>query len=116
MPHVLIIEDEVIVALDYAQLLKRARFDVEMVATVEAALDHLRASRPDVVVLDGNLRTRSTVKVAQELDNQRIPYVMCSAYPATAFAAWANPVLFIRKPCQAETLIAAVRHAVDCNP
>lgn len=112
---VLVVEDEMLIALDVQMMLQDNGYTVLGPAgTVEGALRLLDDMRPDVAVLDGNLRGRPVVPVAQRLRDLRIPFVLSSAYDILAFdgceaLAGAENV---GKPVTESRLIAALQRAL----
>ena len=81
--HILVVEDEFILALDLEQL-----FDAEgcrvlgPAATVPDALRILATEpRADAAVLDINLGGTRSVPVAEALAEQGVPFIAATAYP-----------------------------------
>ena len=67
-PRVLIVEDEVIVAIDLELCFEDAGFEVIGPAADEAeALELIESHRPDFAALDWNLRTGTSRRVAEAL-------------------------------------------------
>ncbi len=82
---ILVVEDELIVALDLAATLKDGGFQVlGPVTTVPAALQLLAQQRPDAAVLDVNLRNDLVTPVAHALREKRVPFLVVSAYSRAA--------------------------------
>ncbi len=112
---VLIVEDEILIALDIQMMLEDNGFQVVGPAgSVDSALRLLDDIRPDVAVLDGNLRGRPVVPVAQRLRSLEIPFVLSSAYDLFTFDA--SEVLAgaenVQKPISEGRLIAALQRAL----
>lgn len=112
---VLIVEDEMMIALDIQMMLEDNGYQVVGPAgSVESALRLLEDIRPDVAVLDGNLRGRPVVPVAQRLRSLEIPFVLSSAYDlftfdgSEALAGAEN----VQKPISEGRLIAALQRAL----
>jgi DNA-binding response OmpR family regulator len=81
--RVLVVEDELLIALEIEDILSAAGVEVIGPATtVGAALALLQHERPDAAVLDANLRGEWVVPVAQVLRSLKIPFVLASAYTA----------------------------------
>ena len=112
---VLIVEDEMLIALDIQMMLEDNGFQVVGPAgSVDSALRLLDDIRPDVAVLDGNLRGRPVVPVAQRLRSLEIPFVLSSAYDLFTFdgsEALAG-VENVQKPISEGRLIAALKRAL----
>jgi two-component system, response regulator PdtaR len=82
-PRVLVVEDEVIIALDLAAILRRHGCEVSaMVTTGEASIIEAEAGRPDLVLMDINLKgDMNGVQAAHEIHSRwGIPVVYLTAY------------------------------------
>lgn len=78
---ILVVEDEVFIALDLAATLEEAGYRVLGPATtVAAALRLLGQERPDAAVLDMNLRGEIVTPVARLLRQMAVPFALASAY------------------------------------
>ncbi|MBP1807713.1 response regulator [Rubellimicrobium aerolatum] len=78
---ILVVEDEVFIALDLAATLEEAGYRVLGPAgTVAAALRLLGQERPDAAVLDVNLRGEMVTPVARLLRKMAVPFALASAY------------------------------------
>ena len=112
---VLVVEDEVLIALDLERLLRRHGWRVlGPAATVDQALRLLRGEKtPDVALLDVNLRGERVTPVAAALRARGVPFVLASAYHdlgRTAAALAGAPA--VGKPILAHRLLAALTRAV----
>ena len=74
----LLLEDEVLVALDITSTLQDDGYDVVTFATCSEALIWLRANSPAVAILDLHLRDGACNPVALLLTKRRIPFVVHS--------------------------------------
>ncbi len=80
--RVLVVEDEVLVALDYCQNLEDAGAEVVgPFHTVHDALNCVRKSRIDVAVLDYALADRTSELLQCAFESREIPFVVVTAYP-----------------------------------
>src|SRR5687768_10546420 len=78
---ILVVEDEALVAWDLESTLHAAGLNVlGPVASVKAALDLLRKSRPDAAILDVNLHGELVTPVARQLRTMNVPFVLSTAY------------------------------------
>ncbi len=78
---VLLVEDSVIIALDLEDLLKsRGAAEVLSVATIGAGREILAHALPDVALLDINLGAETSIPLADDLQDRRIPYLFLSGY------------------------------------
>jgi DNA-binding response OmpR family regulator len=82
-PRVLIVEDEPNIVLSLEILLRRAGYETASTADGEAALEIIRRTRPDVVLLDIMLPKRNGYEVCQAVKSDptlsSIPVVMLTA-------------------------------------
>lgn len=111
---VLLLEDEILVALDIEQALEGAGFQVVAVTSNREAFAALDAARPDVVVVDIVLKGERSDAFTARLVADAIPFVVYSGdqrdlLVGTAFAQgqWVN------KPAQAGELEEAVSAALQ---
>jgi two-component system, response regulator PdtaR len=112
---VLIVEDEVLIAMDLRDMLESNGHQViGPAASVDAALRLLDDVRPDVAVLDVNLRGRLVTPVAERLQSVRIPFVVSSSYPAFLFEerGFLLGAEHVGKPVDESRLLAALDRAV----
>ncbi|KIX18559.1 hypothetical protein SY26_06750 [Paracoccus sp. 228] len=111
----LIVEDEPIIAIDLRIIFQDDGYDVLGPATsVDMALRLLNNARPDLAVLDVNLRGQSVAPVAERLRSLQIPFFLSSSYEAAQLqtvTVLAN-VENVRKPFEERRLLAAARRAL----
>lgn len=112
---VLVVEDEVLIALDVQMMLEDNGYQVlGPVGSVEGALRLLDALRPHAAVLDGNLNGRPVIPVARRLRSLEIPFVLSSTYDIFTFDG--SEVLTgaenVQKPVSENRLIAALQWAL----
>jgi DNA-binding response OmpR family regulator len=80
---VLVVEDEILVAMDIELALQaRGHRVIGPVPTVAAALGLLHDTRPDLALLDFNLRGETVLPVAARLAELSVPVLLMSAYGA----------------------------------
>lgn len=80
--RVLVVEDEILVGLDYCHNLEQAGAEViGPCRTVRDALDCVRKSRIDAAVLDYALADRNSETLQSVLESREIPFVVITAYP-----------------------------------
>jgi CheY-like chemotaxis protein len=108
--HILLIEDEHIVAAAFARAL--AFFGAEIVgpaATVEQALALIAsAPRIDGAVLDVNLRGVRAFGVADELAARGVPFVFATGYSALAIPERYRAVPTLVKPFEPRDVASAL--------
>lgn len=78
--RVLVLEDEPLVAFDYADELEARGARTDIAHTVEAALRSLRDGSFQFAVLDVNIGTDMSWPVAQSMTRKGIPYLLVSGY------------------------------------
>jgi CheY-like chemotaxis protein len=84
--RILIVEDEVLLAMDLEDRLKREGCDVIGMASREAkALEFLERGRPDAVVLDLNLHGHLPTRLAETMVARQIPFVTVTGYGSRQF-------------------------------
>jgi light-regulated signal transduction histidine kinase (bacteriophytochrome)/CheY-like chemotaxis protein len=78
---ILLVEDSLIIALDAEDILTRLGAQgVMTAATVEAALDIIEGTRPDLAMLDINLGDRSSFPIADRLLELGVPFIFATGY------------------------------------
>lgn len=113
---VLIVEDEVLIAMDLQDVLERHGWRVIGPApTVKAALALLESELPSVALLDVQLGTEVVTPVALALQERNVPFAVASAY--------AKPELYggmvlagvpnAGKPAEEGRLLATLQRLVD---
>ena len=113
-PCVLVVEDEPFIALDLVATLVDAGFAVAgPVGTVPAALDELRAQRPDAAIIDVNLNGKASTPVAAALQAARVPFVVVTAYSSAANFPEFRDSLVLFKPVPPHTLLKVVRMLLE---
>ena len=111
--NILLVEDEIIVAFDMADILEAEGAHVQLASTLSAGLE---AASDDfcVAVLDGNLRGQSVLPVAHKLADRNVPIVFCSAHLKMAGVCEAFPdALIVEKPVSPSDLVAVVAQAAN---
>jgi two-component system, response regulator PdtaR len=112
---VLLVEDELLIALDIEMMLEGRGARVCPATTVGEALHLLRSECPDVALLDVNLKHELVTPVAEELRARGIPFVVSSAHNSADLAA--ITVLAdapkVGKPASERRLIAALAEAAE---
>lgn len=93
--QILIVEDEMILALDLSDMVGAFGCTSAMAARIEKALALIEAHTFDAAILDMNLGGEQVYPVADQLDRRGIPYVIATGYGAEGvFVAYRNhPIL-----------------------
>jgi two-component system, cell cycle sensor histidine kinase and response regulator CckA len=117
-PHILVVEDERIVALDLAATLKELGYAVAAsVGSGEAAIEQATRLRPDLVLMDIRLigemdGIQAAQSIKKELD---VPVIYLTAHsddPTLARAAATGPFGYIVKPFKSADLHCAIEIAL----
>ena len=115
--RILLVEDEVLIALQVASALEAEGFVVigpcQSVAQALARLDVPDCC--DAAVLDANLRSESAVPVARALAALGIPFVVTTGYDLNQLSIEmaAGPV--ISKPFSSDELIGQLKHLLAAS-
>jgi light-regulated signal transduction histidine kinase (bacteriophytochrome)/CheY-like chemotaxis protein len=108
---VLVVEDNMIIALDSEGALKRAGIEsVRVAASVEQAMRMIGEKAPDFAFLDINLGQETSFAIAEHLTEIGVRFAFTTGYGEDiAFPPKMLGVARIRKPYIGDTLIAAMR-------
>jgi len=110
-PSVLVVEDELLIAMELEASLERCGCSVLGPApTVQLALTVLKGERPDGAILDVNLRGERVTPVATELRSLDVPFVLVTAFDPAGLdepALQSAPVL--RKPITGDEVWQALQ-------
>jgi len=110
--HVLVVDDQIALAENIAEVLQGIGFETEVATSAEAGLERVAQGGITAVVTDYKLPGKTGAQLIEELRRRglRIPVLMMSAYTdemtmdrARAAGAW----LFLPKPVPLPTLIGA---------
>ena len=118
--HILVIEDEFVIALEIASALEDAGFsDVEQVDNEAEALHRITTEKWDGVVADANLNGRGIDRVAVALCQRSIPFIIVTGYARGTLPASIGDAPVIEKPFYGPSLSDApnrVLRARDLDP
>lgn len=118
VPHILIVEDEWIIALDIKQRLKKLGYHVVGIANcAEKALQLATEANPQLVLMDIYLQgDQNGVEIAAQLrENHQLPVVFLTSYadePTLKQALSANPYGYIVKPFEDHDLSTSIQIAL----
>lgn len=112
--HVLLVEDQSLIAMDTEELLRAIGAQkVTVAATVDAALRAISADEPHCAVLDLNLGVTTSEDVAKELQLRRVPYVFATGYrDGASIPEGFSTVPVVRKPVSENALAVAMGDAI----
>lgn len=108
---VLLVEDQMLIAMDVEMMLNDAGIDNVVTAPSAAeALRRLQDFTPDVAVLDVNLGAGTSAPVAQELQRLGVPFLFATGYgDRSMIPAGCEGVPVLPKPYESEPLMKALR-------
>lgn len=108
---VLIVEDELLIAMELEDTLRRAGFHVcACVGALEKALVAARIANFDVAVLDCNLRGESVAPVAAVLEEMCKPFVFVSGYGRAYLPSHYGGRPLVQKPFEPSVLIGVLEN------
>jgi CheY-like chemotaxis protein len=108
--RVLIVEDELIIAMELENLLGRLGCVVlEAAPTVKRALRAVGHQEADVAVIDMNLQGERATPVAEALQEQGVPFVLVTGYGSERLPEKAlQDAPCLRKPVNGNQLASAI--------
>lgn len=107
--RILVVEDEVLIGIEIAEILKDAGFDIlGPVTTVGRALEQLESETCDAAVLDINLGKETSEPVAKLLSKMGTPYLSVSGRSVEDRPAAFSGSLHLAKPIQSALLVKEV--------
>jgi CheY-like chemotaxis protein len=115
--HVLLIEDQTLIALDTEMMLRDLGAEsVETFTTAKAALAYIATKHIDAAVLDINLGSTSSFAVAEALAASGVPFIFTTGYGEDAtLPAQFTGIQIVAKPYTLETVGNALL-ACLCDP
>jgi len=111
---ILVVEDEYLIADDVMQvLLDQGAKVVGPIATLEAAMAAVAGQRPDLAVLDINLRGEPVFPLADLLAAQHVPFVFTTGYDSGSMPERFAAVPRLEKPIRTADLLATLDRLGD---
>jgi CheY-like chemotaxis protein len=113
--RILVVEDEILVAMEVEDLLEEhGCILLATASTVHDALQRISQCKPDLVLLDRNLNGDRSTPIAEELNRIGVPFVVLTGYvhgisdePALRNAAC------VQKPWKPDELLNRLREALS---
>lgn len=107
---VLVVEDEFLIAEEMAAMLRDAGHTVlGPAASVRAAEAVLAgATRPDVAVIDANLRGETSASFATSLRDLGVPFCVCTGYRIGDLRTLFGDVVTLQKPVDPARLLETI--------
>lgn len=114
---ILIVEDEVILAMSMEVSLKKMGYEITGIETsASQAINHARNRLPDLVIMDINLNNSSGIDAANEIwKSLKIPIIFLTSYSNDKTinkAMECEPYGYLIKPCRDRDLKAAITMAI----
>ena len=111
-PCVLVVEDEMLVAMMLEGMLKDLGYRVIKAARIAKAVGLVATEAIDVAILDVNLAGEPSYLVAEELVRRGIPFVFASGYAPGSLRADFHDIAVLRKPYMSHEVQQAVKEAI----
>lgn len=112
--HVLLVEDEVLVAMHTEGLLVDIGCEaVEVASSVPQALALIERTPPDVALLDVNVRNVMVFPVAEKLAAAGIPFAFATGYGRSHLLLGWQHYPILQKPLEMAGLERALKHALS---
>lgn len=112
--RVLIVEDEVLIAMMLQDMVADAGLEVEGVAnSLNAGIDLANRGDFDLAILDVNLNGEEVYPVAEILQKRGIPFIFSTGYGADGIRSGFDSAPQVLKPFQQNLLVAALKAALD---
>jgi len=112
-PTILIVDDEIRYRELYAQVLKKAGFDIREAGSAEDALQSIRTAPPAMVISDVRMPGLSGIELLRQTrTSHEIPFLLVTAYADVRGAVDAlklGAVDYLAKPVDLDELLSAVR-------
>ena len=117
-PIVFVVDDDVSVRESLEALIIMEGWRAECFASARDFLARPRAQTPSCLILDVNLPDLNGLDLQQQIAGERLgtPIIFITGYgdiPMTVRAMKAGAVEFLTKPFAEDTLLGAIRHAID---
>jgi len=103
---ILVVEDEMLIAMDIAQAFERAGANVTTTTTVRHALILVEHDGLSAAIMDHALNDGDSTQLCARLKERGIPYVSYSGFDPVKGADKDAP--FISKPASMDTILSAV--------
>ena len=122
MAHILVVDDDELVAEHVTQVLLDAGHACGWVTDAETAMQVLNRRHPDLLVLDENLPGESGTGLLRRLRNSArfydLPVIMLTAnagFKEEQIARYNGAQDYIRKPCGEKSLVFRVKQLLDAR-
>jgi len=121
MPRVVVVEDDLGSQKTLARLLRAGGYEAAIYGSAEEFLSSPPQSPPIALLLDIHLGGMSGLDLQRRLRNEgsRIPVIIITAFDDARSRQQAEGlgcVAYLRKPCEAETILGVLRDLVHRDP
>lgn len=119
MGKILLVDDDPNILASLQKVLEKSDYEVITARRAEAALDLIRADRPDVVLMDIRMPGMSGLdafRVMKETE-PRLPVIIMTGYATTASAIEATKLgayEYLIKPFDPQALLTIIANAMEC--
>jgi len=112
---VLILEDQLVIAVGLEQILNDAQIeDVITASSEDQAMQLLGSHKPDAAILDVNLGTGTSISVADELVRRQVPFLFATGYgDGISIPEHLQHVPVTRKPYDANAILASLQGLLE---
>lgn len=111
-PRVLIVEDEVLIALNLREMLKEIGVEyVDCAPDLDTAAEFIRVTPPDFAILDINIGRALVFPIAEDLRQRAIPFAFSSGLGRRDLPPEFSRHPFAPKPLEAEALASILSSA-----
>jgi DNA-binding response OmpR family regulator len=116
---ILLMEDEIIIAMDVEDILHGAGFErIETVSSCRAAEEWLTVNDPELVVMDIELTDGDSGAIARSLRGRGIPFIVYTGAQRKIHpdALSFSDGVWLEKPCEPATLLTEVMRCIRQGP
>lgn len=112
-PRVLVVEDEPLIALEIAAMVREGGFEVlGPVGSVKQALAIVEKSGCDAALLDVNLGSETAEPIASLLSNSGVPFVTISGYSLNQLPSAFGTAPLLSKPLKSDEVIRSLNRCL----
>ncbi len=111
----MVVEDEFIIADEIAGIVVDSGHEVlGPFGSIEDAMASLSVGeKPDLAILDANLRGESSSELAQQLRDLGVPLCLCTGYRSSDLRSTFGDVAVLQKPVSARALTSLIERTLS---
>ena len=107
------VEDEPLILLQLRQMLEELGWHVTHVASdIDRAMELARSEEFEVGILDVNIRGRTSLPVAEILQERHVPIILATGYSTEVIAEKYPQITYLQKPYVRRDLANAIARAL----